>query len=84
MQVDSDLQTLEDFSCETLDPEITMETAQNKLDKFQPLVAGLKDSYPSVKELGNVEQSLTPQVHLVCGYYSHNESTSGSSTLTHL
>ena len=50
--MDSDLQSLEDTLCETLDPEIAMETAQGMLDRYQPLVSGLKESYPSVKELG--------------------------------
>lgn len=50
--MDSDLQSLEDSLCETVDPGIAMETAQSKLDQYQPLVSGLKESYPAVKELG--------------------------------
>lgn len=50
--MDSDLHSLEDCLCESPDPNIAMETAQNMLDQYQPLVSGLKESYPAVKELG--------------------------------
>ena len=52
MQVDSDLQSLEETLCETVDIDIAMETAQSMLDQYQPLASGLKEDYPTMKELG--------------------------------
>ena len=52
MQVDSDLQSLEEALCETVDINIAMETAQSMLDQYQPLASGLKEEYPTMKELG--------------------------------
>lgn len=50
--MDSDLQTLEDSFCETIDVNVTMEIAQSMLDRYQPLVEELKKSYPTMKDLG--------------------------------
>ena len=50
--MDSDLQSLEDALCETVDTEVAMETAQNTLDRYQPLVSSLSENYPTMKELG--------------------------------
>ena len=52
--MDSDLQSLEDSFCESVETDVSIETAQNILDKYQPLIANLKDSYPSMKDLGTV------------------------------
>ena len=66
MQVDSDLQSLEDILCETLDTEITMETAQSMLDQYQPLASGLKENYPAMKELGTFKFMCTTISTLHC------------------
>ena len=50
--MDSDLQSLEDALCETVDTDITMEAAQDMLDRWQPVASALKESYPAMKELG--------------------------------
>ena len=58
MQVDSDLQSLEETLCETVDTDIAMETAQSMLDKYQPLASGLRENYPAMKELGIVHACI--------------------------
>ena len=54
IQVASDLQALEDSFCETIDSGISMESAQEMLDHYQPLAAGLRDNYPAMKQLGEL------------------------------
>ena len=54
IQVNSDLQALEDSFCETVDVSVAMETAQEMLDRFQPLAAGLRENYTAMKEQGEL------------------------------
>ena len=50
--MNSDLQALEDSFYETVDADISMEKAQEMLDRYRPLAAGLKENYPAMKQLG--------------------------------
>ena len=52
--MNSDLQALEDSFCESVDVDVSMEAAQEMLERYQPLAAGLRENYPAMKKLGGL------------------------------
>ena len=48
----ADLQTLDDYLCEPMPSTVTVDTAQEVLDKYRPIMTSLSDNYCKAKSIG--------------------------------